>query len=530
MNLKALTDAQVKYLRDYLEMNVFSDDSPVIMPLLEASVGRILAHRTRAVDRTLANRGDITKNAQMAHFAVRAAISDMPPDALDHITDWLKASFLTGAGWLHNVDGLGRPKKLMKCSSIADLVREADKAMDRLNAQRARSLGGNDERHVADLADGYTLVRLLTPAALDLESSRMHHCVGHGAYDGDVESGYSEIYSLRDRLGRPVITMEVGADHYADLAGGHVERRIRQVQGKRNDDPADEHLAILKPFILASGWEGEYGYWPRVKDIAGTVHDLYDIPAGTPFKDLQVCVTTDHGDITLPEGLVVEGELELRPYRRRIEVGERTSVGSLRILVVDGDEPMVLPESLQVAGEISAPPDGEGIVCVPAHLAGKVRRREARPTLGSTPTFGRSIMCFRGAAEREWTELDAAEHMRIVDEYHSRGWEEVPISLTAHPVGWREHAMRQMDDLREYYAAEALRLPVVPAIVRERARARVRRVETSELRAFVENAIIGEPWQPLLAGIKPLPPADTVPLSDDDDMDSGLYGPAGPAR
>ena len=64
----------------------------------------------------------------------------------DHITDWLKASFLTGAGWLHNVDGLGRPKKMMKCSSIADLVREADKAMDRLNAQRARSLGADDER------------------------------------------------------------------------------------------------------------------------------------------------------------------------------------------------------------------------------------------------------------------------------------------------------------------------------------------------------------------------------------------------
>lgn len=372
MNLKGLTDTQVKYLRDYLEMNVFSHDSPVIMPLLEASVGRILVHRTRAVNRTLANRGDITKNVPMAHFAVRAAISDMPPDALDHITDWLKASFLTGAGWLHNVDGLGRPKKLMKCSSIADLVREADKAMDRLNAQCARSLGANDERHIADLADGYTVVRLLTPAALDLESSRMHHCVGHGAYDGDVESGYSEIYSLRDPLGRPAVTMEVGADHYADPAEGHVERRICQVKGKRNDNPEDRHLAILKPFILASGWEGENGYWKRVKDIAGTVHDLYDIPAGTRFRELRIWADVC-GDVTLPEGLVVDGELEIQPYRRRVEIGERTCVGSLRIHPWSESEPMVLPESLQVEGEVILPPDDEGIVLVPHHLKDKVR-------------------------------------------------------------------------------------------------------------------------------------------------------------
>ncbi len=42
------------------------------------------------------------------------------------------------------------------------------------------------------------LVRLLSPEALDYESERMEHCVGHGSYDKDVTEGKSAIYSLRD--------------------------------------------------------------------------------------------------------------------------------------------------------------------------------------------------------------------------------------------------------------------------------------------------------------------------------------------
>ena len=42
------------------------------------------------------------------------------------------------------------------------------------------------------------LVRLLSPEALDYESERMEHCVGHGSYDKDVAEGKSAIYSLRD--------------------------------------------------------------------------------------------------------------------------------------------------------------------------------------------------------------------------------------------------------------------------------------------------------------------------------------------
>jgi len=53
----------------------------------------------------------------------------------------------------------------MKCSTIGDLLLKADKAMDRRRSQMAKALGPDDEEHVADLGGGYSLVRLLTPAA-----------------------------------------------------------------------------------------------------------------------------------------------------------------------------------------------------------------------------------------------------------------------------------------------------------------------------------------------------------------------------
>ncbi len=167
----------------------------------------------------------------------------------DHILDWLVSSVLEDAGWLRNVDDQGRPKKLMKCSTFADLEREADKAMDRKNAQAAKALGPDDEQHVADLEERFRLVRLLTPEALDLESRRMHHCVGHGSYDEGVASGNTEIYSMRDPQGRPVITMEVYVDIYDDGA-----RRLQQVKGKRNNDPEDWQADILQKWLQTSGW------------------------------------------------------------------------------------------------------------------------------------------------------------------------------------------------------------------------------------------------------------------------------------
>ena len=58
-------------------------------------------------------------------------------------------------------------------------------------------------------ASGADVVRLTSPESLADEGSRMHHCVGGYGYPEAVARGSCEIYSLRDRDGRPRATLEV---------------------------------------------------------------------------------------------------------------------------------------------------------------------------------------------------------------------------------------------------------------------------------------------------------------------------------
>ena len=291
MNCKGLTEEQVTGLRHFLAIQVSEEDTTAVLPLLEASVGRIAAHNVRRHNaEALADGYSLCTRMPPGYTAgqhsVLRAQRGIAIDDLDHIIDWLKASVLASAPWLRNTDAEGRPRKLLKCRSYADLIREADKAMDRVNAQRAKALGPDDEEHVADLAEGFKLVRLLTPAALDLESSRMRHCVGHGSYDGGVEDGSIEIYSLRDPLDRPVVTIEIDVDTVnlepdgVLSAGVRTYRDVSQVQGRRNEEPDPAHLAILKPFVFASGWKDDH-YWPSIADASGTRDGVDDIPART---------------------------------------------------------------------------------------------------------------------------------------------------------------------------------------------------------------------------------------------------------
>jgi hypothetical protein len=133
--------------------------------------------------------------------------------------------------------------------SLADLPLMAASEVSDLFFGLPDAAQERDEQHVADLEERFRLVRLLTPEALDLESRRMHHCVGHGSYDEGVASGDTEIYSMRDPQGRPVITMEVYVDIYDDGA-----RRLQQVKGKRNNDPEDWQADILQKWLQTSGW------------------------------------------------------------------------------------------------------------------------------------------------------------------------------------------------------------------------------------------------------------------------------------
>lgn len=356
MNTKGLTEYQRKCLHDWLVMQVAPQEHDRLWPLVEASVGRIAANKLRSQNAWMEAEGLDVSDPLYGDMSVRLEM--MSADAYDHVLDWLRASLITEAAWLRNIDEQGRPRKLLKCSRYDDLVREADKSMDRLNAQRAKALCPDDEEHVADLAEGFRLVRLLTPEALDLESSRMKHCVGHGAYDAGVADGSIEIYSMRDPLGRPVITVEIerdtdGLDDYGVLAAKpRTYRAIGQIQGRRNADPSREHLEILRPFAMKDGWTDTEHWWPTVTDAAGVRYDINAIPPGTVFEKFYLSLdAVTSGRAKLPHGITVIGDC----YVSGPLVGalpEGMTVGGNLLLNPADDDYVTLPDSLQVGGKV----------------------------------------------------------------------------------------------------------------------------------------------------------------------------------
>lgn len=164
---------------------------------------------------------------------------------LTHIVDWLWVAAMEGHPWILNVDDRGRPKKLMKCGSVEALVCEADKATRRVNRsldEQALQLGPSDECVILDLGAGHVLVRLMSPAALDLESSRMRHCIGHGAYDSKLELPDFRFFSVRDPDGKPLATLEIHGS------------TIRQFRGPCNADPSEAVKDLIAGVMDVFGW------------------------------------------------------------------------------------------------------------------------------------------------------------------------------------------------------------------------------------------------------------------------------------
>ncbi|MBU2145852.1 MAG: PcfJ domain-containing protein [Alphaproteobacteria bacterium] len=362
MNLRGLTDRDVERIEKWLA-DIASDERLSLgqIALLRCSVGRIAANNIRS---------------SFPQPLLQGHNSPYPrQSALRHIVDWLVSSSAEGAAWLTNVDEKGRPRKLLKCQTYADLVREADKAMDRKNAQMAKALGTDDERPVVNLASGFYLVQLITPAALDLESVRMHHCVGHGSYDEALLAGDIEMYSLRDRTGRPVLTIEIGladpgSSETSEPLARH--REIYQIQGKRNFEPDPKHLELLKEHARRADWKGRRAYWPYVTDVDGVEHYIEEIPAGTVLAKLGI---PDTFSPSLPDNLTVQGDAYIG--HRVTKLPENLDVGGN--LMISTAEPLLLPESLRVAGRLKVWHEADVQRPIPAHLAEKFEIALGKP-------------------------------------------------------------------------------------------------------------------------------------------------------
>ena len=154
---------------------------------------------------------------------------------------------------------------------------EEQKALEE-QEQKKRADKKQDTKHIADLGDGFSVVRLFTEHALDEESKYMRHCVGDGDYDKDVESGRIQIYSIRDKEGMPHATIEVK------------DNKIIECKGKTNRAVVRKYIPYVRKFVLKQNFElaNDFKNMGFCKDINGNLYDIYNIPEGTVFDELDL--------------------------------------------------------------------------------------------------------------------------------------------------------------------------------------------------------------------------------------------------
>lgn len=119
--------------------------------------------------------------------------------------------------------------------SVPEAIRQSEEWTKQLN----KKASGNDDlegiKEVRKYPDGFTWVEVFSKKALDREGKLMDHCVG--SYCGQVSSGRTKIYSLRDKKNEPHCTMEV------------VGKTIIQIKGYGNGSVDDEYRKYVIDFI-----------------------------------------------------------------------------------------------------------------------------------------------------------------------------------------------------------------------------------------------------------------------------------------
>lgn len=257
-----------------------------------------------------------------------------------HVTDWLSSAVINEAPWLDNRDDQGRPKKLLKFASFEQIMQEANKAM-LIEARKAGviEIAEGDEELVMALADGYYVVRLLTPAALDRESGQMQHCIGAGAYDNAVAKGSAEFLSLRDAAGNAHATMEVSVG----------EREIIQFQGKQNRNPEERYIRLLLPMMKEKrlGLKRVHLGKTRFVDDDYRFVDLRNLPNGAIIH--RHVYIENEGSIAFPDELEIRGNLS---FANCDNVRMPTNLNVTGNLVLDRTDGVTKCGELRVGGSL----------------------------------------------------------------------------------------------------------------------------------------------------------------------------------
>lgn len=195
------------------------------------------------------------------------------PESVDHIVEWLTMSCAEDAHWLDNTNPDGKPKKLLKFSTVQDAVREADEFFRKRTAnagKTAAELDSANEETVYSLDGGYRIVRMLSSTALVREGSLMGHCVGAGGYDEALQSKRNMFFSLRDPRNRPHVTMQVRVS----------DKVVQQAKGKQNAYPILKYAKMISAFAKNEGYDltSEKVGLTELRTPDGDILDPEDLP------------------------------------------------------------------------------------------------------------------------------------------------------------------------------------------------------------------------------------------------------------
>lgn len=201
---------------------------------------------------------------------------------MDHIADWLKGAMERKEPWLkpYYIGDNGEPtypKRLYDyIHCLKHATNEADKDM-KWESERLRGLVslGIDEEEIMKFPNGYRIVRLTSPLALDAESAYMRHCIGQGGYDHHFENNDCAFYSLRDASNKPHATFQVETK----------KNRLVQLQGKANKPPVAKYMPYVVDFVR----DKKFDLQVTVNQCGllkqhGTVYSVYHLPEGFVYE------------------------------------------------------------------------------------------------------------------------------------------------------------------------------------------------------------------------------------------------------
>ncbi len=236
-------------------------------------------------------------------------------DKIAHVRDWLKGAIEREEAWTFQ----RAPNEVTHFKTIEEAYQKAEVVSVALRKQ-------HEEMNVDPTAgtsiamvfgDGWVVRHLQSSEARKWEGSKLHHCVGDGAYE---DSG-SEVYSLRGPDGKPRATLEVQ------------QGILKQCRGYENQPPGEDVFAFIKDFVTKNNLSLEER--PELTGLVAWQDKMYSL-------------------FDMPEGIELD-VLDLGYIKRQLFLAQGTKVRVLRLpashIPADKDKAriqsnVVLPENL----------------------------------------------------------------------------------------------------------------------------------------------------------------------------------------